>query len=202
LKGELGYGDGYGDTTGLPFFQNFYAGGFGSVRGFKDNTLGPLATPSKSYISDCAFQEIVTSGVNQIAQPDSVLCSDPSNTGYVTGPDGKLLTRDNSTYPSPFGGNVLIQGSVELLFNLPFIEDTSSTRTGLFLDIGNVFSSSCGSITRNCFDVDLNELRYSVGIGATWITAMGPLTFSIARPMNEGIFDRKEIFQFSVGQGF
>jgi outer membrane protein insertion porin family len=91
---------------------------------------------------------------------------------------------------------------VELLFNLPFIEDTSSTRTGLFLDIGNVFSSSCGSITRNCFDVDLNELRYSVGIGATWITAMGPLTFSIARPMNEGIFDRKEIFQFSVGQGF
>ena len=202
VKGELGYGNGYGNTTGLPFFQNFYAGGFGSVRGFKDNTLGPLATPSKNYISDCAYQEIVVSGVNQIAQPDSILCSDPSNTGYVMGADGKLLVQDRTSYPQPFGGNVLIQGSMELLFNLPFIEDTSSTRTGLFFDFGNVFSSTCGSITRNCFDIDMNELRYSVGIGATWITAMGPLTFSISRPMNEGIYDRKEIFQFSVGQGF
>ena len=41
-KAELGYGDGYYDTDELPFFENFYAGGPRSVRGYKENTLGPL----------------------------------------------------------------------------------------------------------------------------------------------------------------
>ena len=38
---ELGYGDGYGDTSTLPLTQNYFAGGIRSVRGYEANTLGP-----------------------------------------------------------------------------------------------------------------------------------------------------------------
>ncbi|HSG91268.1 MAG TPA: outer membrane protein assembly factor BamA [Pseudomonadales bacterium] len=46
LHTELGYGDSFGDTGSMPFFDHFFAGGFGSVRGYEVNTLGPRATPS------------------------------------------------------------------------------------------------------------------------------------------------------------
>ncbi|MGR9086013.1 MAG: outer membrane protein assembly factor BamA [Gammaproteobacteria bacterium] len=44
LHGEVAYGDGYGKTEDLPFFENYFAGGTGSVRGYKNNTLGPRDT--------------------------------------------------------------------------------------------------------------------------------------------------------------
>jgi len=41
LKGDIGYGDSYSDTTELPFFERYYAGGSNSVRGYGSNSLGP-----------------------------------------------------------------------------------------------------------------------------------------------------------------
>lgn len=41
LGGEVGVGNGYGKTKTMPFFENFYGGGLGSVRGYETGTLGP-----------------------------------------------------------------------------------------------------------------------------------------------------------------
>ncbi len=61
-RAEVGYGDSYGNdstvvlpdgrtvtASGLPFYENFYAGGTNSVRGFEDNTLGPRSEITNGY---------------------------------------------------------------------------------------------------------------------------------------------------------
>ena len=54
----------------------------------------------------------------------------------------------------------------------------------------------------NCFGIDAGELRYSVGIGVTWLSGFGPLTFSLAKPLNASAIDEREVFQFTLGRGF
>jgi len=41
FKTQVGYGDAYGDTFELPFFENFFAGGPRTVRGYEESSLGP-----------------------------------------------------------------------------------------------------------------------------------------------------------------
>lgn len=197
FRTELGYGDGYGETSELPFFEHFFAGGFGSVRGFESNTLGPRSTPAVLYTSSQPVTEIDEDG-----NPTEVGGPNGRQFGYVAR-DNKLLTDAvNQRDADPFGGNVLIEGSAELLFPLPFIKDQSQLRSAFFFDVGNVFNTKCSASQINCFDVDVDELRYSVGVGVTWITGFGPMTFSLAKPLNTGPDDREEAFQFTLGRGF
>jgi outer membrane protein insertion porin family len=196
MRGEMGYGDGYGDTTELPFYEHFFAGGFGSVRGFETNTLGPRSTPAELYSERQPVTEIDEDG-----NPVQVGGPDGRQFGYISR-DGKLLFETLRDDPDPFGGNVLIEGSAELLFPLPFIKDRSQLRSAFFVDVGNVFNTKCSASQINCFDVDPDELRYSVGVGVTWITGFGPMTFSLAKPLNAGPDDEEEAFQFTLGRGF
>ncbi len=162
LKSSLGYGDSFGDTSELPFFKNFYAGGFSSVRGFKNNSLGP-----RSF----------TVGASGSTAPD--------------------------TDPDPLGGNILLAGSVEFIFPFPFVEDSGKLRSLLFFDAGSVFASSCLASNISCVDgVDPSRVSASVGVGVSWYTFIGPLSFSFAKPVREQLSDETEMFQFALGRSF
>lgn len=187
FRGRFGFGDSYGGTDELPFFENFYGGGFGSVRGFKRNTLGPRSTPALSY-----NYSILPSG--------RIVYIGNAGTGKLA------VTGNLDSDDDPIGGDMILEGSAELIFPMPFVKDKSSMQPALFLDAGNVFDTQCSSPygieQANCFNFDLGELRYSTGIGLTWITGFGPLTFSIAKALNAGDDDETEVFQFSLGQSF
>nr|WP_083001000.1 outer membrane protein assembly factor BamA [Halomonas sp. GT] len=162
FTGNLGYADTLGSNDPYPFYENFYAGGLGSVRGFTSNTLGQRTTPTR---------------------------------------DGG---RDRT-----LGGNILVEGSAEVLFPMPFVEDQRAIQPSLFLDAGNTFLSSCYDVQeadvgrQQCNSgVDLGDLRYSVGVGLSWLTPVGPLTFSVAEPLSDESGDDTQFFQFSLGQTF
>lgn len=49
INSELARGEAYGDTTALPPYRQRYAGGPGTVRGFKESTLGPIDSLRNPY---------------------------------------------------------------------------------------------------------------------------------------------------------
>jgi outer membrane protein insertion porin family len=140
-KADVGYGDGYGDFSEMPFFENFFAGGVRSVRGYEDNSLGP---------------------------------------------------RDSQN--DPIGGNFRTTGTAQILFPPPFLTETNAVRLSLFYDVGNVFAGA--------EDWSTGDLRMSVGLGATWLSPVGPLAVSFAQPLNDKSGDDVQEFQFTLGAGF
>jgi outer membrane protein insertion porin family len=140
-KTDIGYGDGYGQFSELPFFENFFAGGVRSVRGYEDNSLGP---------------------------------------------------RDSQN--DPLGGSFKTTATAQILFPPPFLTESNAVRLSLFYDVGNVFSGAG--------DWAATDLRMSVGLGATWLSPVGPLAVSIAQPFNDQSGDNLQQFQFTLGAGF
>lgn len=142
LGAELGYGDSYGDTSELPFFENFFAGGPRSVRGFEANTLGPLDSNNR-----------------------------------------------------PLGGDTKIIAKGEVILPVPFLSDfKKSVRVTTFLDAGNVYGPN--------EDVSFDDIRYSTGLGAIWISPFGAVSVNLAFPLNEKSTDQVENFQFTFGTSF
>lgn len=170
--GKLGYGN------DLPFYKNFYAGGYGSVRGYDNSSLGP------KYPS-VIFQK----------------------------------TDQNDPDPEEVGGNALVQFGTELALPLPFKGDwTRQVRPVLFAEGAQVFDTQCdvpnGNVMINGSNIDMKQycqdnnkfdfgnMRYSVGVGFTWITMIGPLSLSYAYPLNDKPGDDTKSIQFEIGRTF
>jgi outer membrane protein insertion porin family len=93
---------------------------------------------------------------------------------------------------SVIGGNGLFSGSAEFIFPMPFVEDKDSWRTLFFLDGGSVYQD----------DPSFDDMRYSAGIGISWITPIGPLSISSAKALNASSDDTEEQVQFAIGRMF
>ncbi len=55
VAADFAYGNSYGDTTSLPPYRNFYGGGPGSVRGFRETTLGPRDSLNNPFGGNAMF---------------------------------------------------------------------------------------------------------------------------------------------------
>lgn len=98
----------------------------------------------------------------------------------------------------PFGGNMLATASVGLIFP-NYISD--SLRTSIFVDGGNAW---LGENNREFGGNSTNAgpPRYSTGIQADILTPFGPISLSLAKPLNAHKGDDLEYFQLSFGANF
>ena len=111
--------------------------------------------------------------------------------GFKQSPVGEKTLDTNGQYIT-YGGEKMVTLSAETFFPVPGMKNTDSFRMSAFVDAGGVFEDSFSA----------SEMRYSMGIGATWLSPFGPLNVSLATPLNDDNLDRTEIFQFGMGTNF
>ncbi|MBD3667591.1 MAG: outer membrane protein assembly factor BamA, partial [Kangiella sp.] len=194
IRGGLAYGDGYGDTEDLPYFQNFYGGGSSSLRGFETNTIGPRD-----------IQRFRTTQTVPSPIPGA-----GNTTVILPGEYDQLFIGRYSV-----GGNARFVNSFELIFPTPFIENNTNVRTSFFVDVGNVWDTKFDAKRFEGLNIQENSLlqfvpdysdykdyRASYGISLQWYSAMGPLQFSLSRPIKSEPYDDTETFSFTIGRTF
>ena len=106
---------------------------------------------------------------------------------------GTLGPRDTSTN-DPLGGTKRLVGNAELFIPAfgPSLE--KSVRLSTFLDVGNVW----GYDTK----MSLSDMRFSTGLALSWSSPVGPLKFSLAKPLKKEQDDKTQAFQFQMGSTF
>ena len=106
---------------------------------------------------------------------------------------GKIGPVDNTDY---IGGNYVT--ALNLSTNLPGILNTVENIDFLyFIDIANVWGVDYDSKLE-----DSNKIRSSTGIGLDWSTPIGPLSFSLTKPLTKSSSDKTETFRFNLGTTF
>ena len=102
----------------------------------------------------------------------------------------------------PVDGNDHIGGNyaaaVNFDVNLPnLLPDSSNTDVSFFVDFGNVWEVDYD----DSLD-DSNKLRSSTGVNASWISPIGPMTFTLATNLSKASTDTTESFNFNLGTSF
>ena len=93
------------------------------------------------------------------------------------------------------GGNNVYNGTLEIVSNLGVTKD-AGVRWTVFSDFGSVWKTDFPSGVTEPND---QTMRSSAGFGFLWDTAIGPLSFYWAKPINEAKHDNTKTFQFSIG---
>ena len=114
--------------------------------------------------------------------------------GSVRGYESSSLGTADPISNDALGGSSRLIGNMELQMPFPGSGSDRSLRWFGFLDGGQVY--------RQGQKMRASELRYSTGLGISWISPVGPLKLSYAKPLNAKPGDRLERFQFQMGTGF
>jgi outer membrane protein insertion porin family len=110
--------------------------------------------------------------------------------GYAPGSLGPQYYNTTTGAWLPTGGQSKIVTNVEYTFPVPGSGVDKTLRLFGFVDGGNTFQA-----------INLN-LRYSYGVGLSWISPLGPLKFSYGIPINTQANDNIQRLQFQVGTAF
>lgn len=136
---------------------------------------------------------------------------------YGGGPRDVRGFRENTLGPrdsfgNPLGGYMKITGGAAVLFPVPFIQKAKdSVRLELFMDAGNIYGYQSrlknplnpnSPLIRTKQAINLGDLRYSFGFGATWMSPFGIVSISFAQPFNTQPGDDIQQFQFNFGTNF
>ena len=106
---------------------------------------------------------------------------------------GKVGPKDGADF---IGGNYL--ATINLQSNIPFLfENSQNLDTVFFFDAANIWGVDYDSSID-----DSNKIRSSVGIGIDWLTAVGPLNFSLSEVITKNDTDVEETFRFNLGTTF
>ncbi len=105
---------------------------------------------------------------------------------------GKVGPKDGSDF---IGGNYV--STINATSTIPrILENNQSVDIVMFADAGNIWGVDYNS------NLEVDEIRSSVGVGLDWITPIGPLTFSLAYPITKAETDITETFRFNLGTSF
>jgi outer membrane protein insertion porin family len=179
LRGSLGYGNGYGQFEGndqiLPFFENYYVGGYRTIRGFSNNSVGPKAL----------YNGTLDGSSSNIYTDSSV------------GGNAKYTVSAELIFPAPF----LDEAYARQIRSSVFVDAGEVWDTEFDNDYYSNISCSLNCDYAGDYSKP-GRIRASFGTQLTWVSPLGPLIFTLALPLKEYEGDTTEVFSFNIGDVF